>query len=299
MLTKVLPSAAVICAALLWSVDGVLRQDLHSISSLVIVAIEHLVGALIFLPFLLRSTSKIKRLDRKGWISIFWVSICGGLLGTYFYTKALGYVNYIDLSVVVLIQKLQPLFAISLASIVLREKVSKSFIFLASTAILGGYLTTFGNKPFLFLDNKSIIASFFALLASFFWGSSTVLGKAALKQIPFELMTCIRLIVTGTVALLIITSSGNISDIYTLSIENYKAIIVIVFTSGSIALSIYYYGLQHLAASHTTIYELVWPLSAVLIDWLIRGKTLSLAQMIGAIILVLSITILTRENSSE
>ena len=299
MLTKVLPSAAVICAALLWSFDGVLRQDLHSISSLVIVAIEHLLGALIFLPFLFGSTSKIKRLDRKGWVSIFWVSICGGLLGTYFYTKALGYVNYIDISVVVLIQKLQPLFAISLASIVLREKVSKSFIFLASTAILGGYVTTFGNKPFLFLDNKSIIASLFALLASFLWGSSTVLGKAALKQIPFELMTCIRLIVTGTVALLIITSSGNISDVYSLSIENYKTIIAIVFTSGSIALSIYYYGLQNLAASHTTIYELVWPLSAVLIDWLIRGKTLSLAQMIGAIILISSITILTKENSSE
>ena len=299
MLTKVLPSAAVICAALLWSVDGILRQDLHSISSLVIVAVEHLLGGLIFLPFLFRSTSKIKRLDRKGWISIFWVSICGGLLGTFFYTKALGYVNYIDLSVVVLIQKLQPLFAISLASIFLKERVSKSFIFLASTAILGGYLTTFGNKPFLFLDNKSIIASLFALLASFFWGSSTVLGKAALKQIPFELMTCIRLIITGTVALLIITSSGNISNIYSLSIENYKTIIVIVFTSGSIALSIYYYGLQNLAASHTTIYELVWPLSAVLIEWSMRGKTLSLAQMVGAIILVSSITVLTKENSSE
>ena len=87
--------------------------------------------------------------------------------------------------------------------------------------------------------------------------------------------------------------------IYNLSIENYKTIIVIVFSSGSIALSIYYYGLQNLATSHTTIYELVWPLSAVLIDWFIRGKTLSLAQMIGAIILVASITILTRENSSE
>ena len=100
-------------------------------------------------------------------------------------------------------------------------------------------------------------------------------------------------------ALLIITSSGNISDLYSLSIENYKTIIVIVFTSGSIALSIYYYGLQNLAAYHTIIYELVWPLSAVLIDWFIRGKTLSLSQMIGAIILVSSITILTRENSSE
>ena len=299
MLTRVLPSAAVICAALLWGVGGVLRQDLYSISSLVIVSIEHLLGASIFLPFLFISTSKIKQLERKGWTSIFWVSICGGLLGTYFYTKALIYVNYIDLSIVVLIQKLQPLFAISLTSVVLREKVSKSVIFLASTVILGGYLTTFGNKPFLFLDNKSIIASIFALLSSFCWGSSTIFGKATLKQIPFELMTCIRLIVTGVVALLIIISSGNFSDIYSLSLENYKTIILIVFTSGSIALSIYYYGLQNLADSHTAIFKLVWPLSAVLIGWLIRGKTLSLAQMIGAIILVSSITILTKENSSE
>ena len=119
------------------------------------------------MPFLIRSTSKIKRFNKRGWVSVFWVSICRGLLGTYFYTKALGYINYIDLSVVVLIQKLQPLFAIFLASIVLREKVSKSIVFLASTAILGGYLTIFGNKPFLFFDNKSIIASLFALLASF------------------------------------------------------------------------------------------------------------------------------------
>ena len=145
-------------------------------------------------------------------------SICGDLLRAYFYTKALGYVNYIDLSVVVLIQKLQPLFAISLASIVLGERVSKSFIFLASAAILGRYLTTFGNKPLLFLDRQSIIASLFALLASFCWGSSTVLGKSALKQVPFELMTCIRLIITGTIALIIITLSGNISDICSLSI---------------------------------------------------------------------------------
>ena len=73
MITRVLPSATVICAALLWSVDGVLRQDLHTISSLVIVAIEHLLGTLTFLPFLFGSTSKIKRLDIKGWGSIFWV----------------------------------------------------------------------------------------------------------------------------------------------------------------------------------------------------------------------------------
>jgi drug/metabolite transporter (DMT)-like permease len=52
-------------------------------------------------------------------------------MGTFFYTKALSYIQYIDLSVVVLLQKLQPLFAISLAAIILKEKITQKFLLLA------------------------------------------------------------------------------------------------------------------------------------------------------------------------
>ena len=296
---RILAPLAVIFAALLWSLDGLLRQELYHISPFVIVALEHSIGALIFLPFLFKSIPKIKKLGQRGWISIFWVSICGGVLGTYFYTKALSFVNYIDLSVVVLIQKLQPLFAISLAGVILKEKLSKRFMFLAVIAMFGGYLVTFGNKPFGNWDDKSTIASLCALLASFCWGSSTVLGKHALKQLTFEVVTGMRLFITAIIALIIIEYSGSFSDVLSLRSENYTTIIIIVFSTGTIALSIYYYGLQNLAASHTTIYELAWPLSAVFIDWTLKGKTLSLIQIIGALILLCSMGMLTRENQGE
>ena len=296
---RILAPLAVVFAALLWSFDGLLRQELYHISSFVIVALEHSIGALIFLPFLFKSIPKIKKLGQRGWISIFWVSICGGILGTYFYTKALSFVNYIDLSVVVLIQKLQPLFAISLAGVILKEKLSKRFMFLAIIAMFGGYLVTFGNKPFGNWDDKSTIASLCALLASFCWGSSTVLGKHALKQLTFEVVTGMRLFITAIIALVIIAYSGSFSDVLNLRPENYTTIIIIVFSTGTIALSIYYYGLQNLAASHTTIYELAWPLSAVFIDWTLKGKTLSLVQIVGALILLCSMGMLTRENQSE
>jgi drug/metabolite transporter (DMT)-like permease len=298
-LKRILAPLAVIFAALLWSLDGLLRQELYHISSFVIVALEHSIGALIFLPFLFKSIPKIKKLGQRGWISIFWISICGGVLGTYFYTKALSFVNYIDLSVVVLIQKLQPLFAISLAGVILKEKLSKRFMFLAVIAMFGGYLVTFGNKPFGNWDDKSTIASLCALLASFCWGSSTVLGKHALKQLTFEVVTGMRLFITAIIALIIIAYSGGFSDVSSLRPENYTTIIIIVFSTGTIALSIYYYGLQNLAASHTTIYELAWPLSAVFIDWTLKGKTLSLVQIVGALILLCSMGMLTRENQSE
>ena len=90
--------------------------------------------------------------------------------GTYFYTKALSYVGYIDLSIVVLLQKLQPVFAMSLAAIILKEKLSKKYILLASLAIIGGYLVTFGKNSVPNWDDNTLIAALLALLAAFCWG---------------------------------------------------------------------------------------------------------------------------------
>ncbi|SVE55430.1 uncharacterized protein METZ01_LOCUS508284, partial [marine metagenome] len=153
---KILPPLAVVFAALLWSVDGFLRQELYSISSFLVVTLEHAFGALLFLPFLIKTWPEIKKLGQRGWISILWISICGGILGTYFYTKALSYIDYIDLSVVVLLQKLQPIFAISLAAIILKEKLTQRFIGLALLAMLGGYLVTFGTTSIADWDDKTL-----------------------------------------------------------------------------------------------------------------------------------------------
>ena len=65
-----------------------------------------------------------------------------------------------------------------------------------------------------------------------------------------------------------------------------------------VALFFYYYGLQHLPASHTTIYELVWPLAAVFLDWVIRGRILDFTQFVGAGLLLGSMIYLTREKTN-
>jgi drug/metabolite transporter (DMT)-like permease len=48
-----------------------------------------------------------------------------GALGTIFYTAALGKVQYVQFSVVVLLQQLQPIWAILMASFLLKEKIEK------------------------------------------------------------------------------------------------------------------------------------------------------------------------------
>ena len=299
MMRKILPPLAVIFAALLWSADGFLRQELYSISSFLVVTLEHAFGALLFLPFLIKTWPEIKKLGQRGWISILWISICGGILGTYFYTKALSYVDYIDLSVVVLLQKLQPIFAISLAAIILKEKLTQRFIGLALLAMLGGYLVTFGTTSIADWDDKTLIAALLATLAAFSWGSSTVLGKHALNRLPFTAVTALRLSLTAVFALIIFTVTSDGFGTLELTTHQWRNLVIIVMSTGAVALFIYYFGLKHMQASHATVYELTWPLSAVFLDWIIRGHMLGFAQIIGAILLLGSMILLTREEAYD
>ena len=295
---KYLPALAVIFAAFLWSFDGFIRQNLFALPSFLIVSLEHVIGAILFLPLLIRGWKEVSSLGQRGWISVLWISIFGGVLGTFFYTKALSYVNYIDLSVVVLLQKLQPIFAIALAGVILKEKITKQFIILAFAAIVGGYLVTFGSSSINDWDDKTIIAALLALLAAFSWGSSTVLGKHALNRLSFTTVTSLRLAITASVTAFVLLSTGQYDAINNMTLSHWGFIVLIVLSTGSLALFFYYYGLNKLPASHATLYELFWPLSAVGLDWFIRGNILSLPQWVGAILLLGAIIILTKETNN-
>ena len=295
---KYLPYLSIITAAFLWSIDAYIRQSLFLLSPLLIITIEHGIGSIIFLPSIIKNWNKIINITKKGWLSILGVSFLGGVLGTYFYTKALGYTGYIELSIVVLLQKFQPLFAISLATIILKEKITKRFIILSIIAVIGGYLVTFGLNPIKLWNNNNMVAAFYAILAALCWGSSTVLGKYILKTLPFSLVTALRLLLTTVFGIIIIISI-KINLLYSsISSQQWQAIFLIVFTTGTLALFIYYYGLKNIPASHATIFELFWPLSAVLIDWIINEKTLSVMQLTGAIMLLGSMTILSNEKTN-
>ena len=295
---KYLPALAVIFAAFLWSFDGFIRQNLFALPSFLIVSLEHVIGAILFLPLLIRGWKEVSSLSQRGWISVLWISIFGGVLGTFFYTKALSYVNYIDLSVVVLLQKLQPIFAIALAGVILKEKITKRVIILAFAAIVGGYLVTFGSRSINDWDDKTIIAALLALLAAFSWGSSTVLGKHALNRLSFTTVTSLRLAITASVTAFVLLSTSQYDAINNMTLSHWGFIVLIVLSTGSLALFFYYYGLNKLPASHATLYELFWPLSAVGLDWFIRGNILSLPQWVGAILLLGAIIILTRETNN-
>ena len=281
----------VIVAASLWAVDGiVLRPALFTLPVSLVVFVESTIVALLLTPFMIKYFSKAKELSRGDLLAFIGVALAGGAIGTMAITKALFYVNFVNLSIVILIQKLQPVFAITLAAIFLKEKLPNVFFVWGGLAITGAYFMTFGlNLPNLATGDKTTMAAIFALIAALGFGSSTVLSKRALKNVSFELGTYLRFAISSIIMLIIVISSGTLGSISSITTNQIYIFILIAFTTGGPAIFLYYFGLKKISASVASICELAFPLTAVILEFALRGNILGPVQWVGAIILLFSI----------
>lgn len=300
-LNQFFPATLVSLAATLWAVDGiVLRPYLYNLPVPLVVFIETTIVALILTPFFYKNFYSLKNLHHKDWLAFAGVAFLGGALGTMAITRALFFVNYVNLSIVIFIQKLQPVFAISLAAIVLKEKLTKEFIIWASLAIVGAYIITFGfNLPLIDTGDKTAIAALFALIAAFSFGFSTVLSKRALRNIGFQLGTYLRFSITAIIMLVMVLITNDFNSFSKISSNQFVVFLIIAFSTGGPAIFLYYYGLKKISASVATICELAFPLSAVILEYFVHDKILSPVQWIGAIILLFSIIKVSGINISS
>jgi drug/metabolite transporter (DMT)-like permease len=70
--------------------------------------------------------------------------------------------------------------------------------------------------------------------------------------------------------------------------------LLIAFTTGGPAIFLYYYGLKRISASVATICELSFPLTSVILEYILRGNLLSPLQWFGVLVLFGSILKVTR-----
>ncbi len=278
-------------AAALWGLDGVvLTPRLNNLHVFLVVFLLHALPFLVMNFVLFKHYKELKKLDTKALYSLVWVSVFGGALGTITIVYALFIVNFQQLSVVVLLQKFQPVFAILLATILLKEKLSKNFLAWGVVAVLGGYLLTFGfHLPYLAEGNHTAQAALLSLLASFSFASSTVFSKNLLDKVNYISATFFRYGLTAFLMLAVVLISGHLMEINQVTETNWWVLAIISVTTGTGAILLYYYGLKHVKASHSTLMELFFPITTIVLDYFVNGVMLSPIQWISASVMVFAI----------
>lgn len=284
---------AVGLTAILWSLDGVFfRPKFYQYPASTVVFLEHLFGFVLLFYFLYKNFNSVKSMNIQDWIALFWVCLFGGLLGTLFITKAFfaAFAGSVTFATVVILQKLQPIFALFMARIILKEKLKPIFYLWAGIALLSAYLIAFG-KTGLNISSVQIwnSAAGFAVFAAFAFGSSTVFGKKIVTDIDFSTAAALRFGITTILAFIYILFSKEISAISTFGSVHWLLLVAISFSSGAVALFIYYFGLKRIPASYATLFELFWPLSAIILDYIINKNSLNFIQIFASLLLLFSL----------
>ncbi len=279
----------ILIAATLWAFDGLIRQHLYSLPPITIILLEHIIGLIILSPFVLKYVLQTK-LAKREWGLVVLVAVLSGLLGTLWFTTALGKVHFISISVVFLLQKLQPIFAITTARIFLKEKLDARYIKWAVLAIIAAYFVTFKNGVVDFKTGEgTIIAALYALGAAFAWGSSTTFSKMLLGKVDSKVSTFYRFLFTIIIAIPVLFLSGYGASLASPTSAQFGWLALIAVSTGMVALLIYYRGLVKTPVHISTILELTFPFIAIFLDMMVNHTALSITQWIAAIALVFSI----------
>jgi len=287
----------VVVAALLWSADDLLRRSLYVLPPTTVVLYEHLLGAGVLLFLLPKWIKDVRKMGKKEWIAMILDTIFAGVLGTVFYTAALGQVQYIPFSVVVLLQQLQPIWAILAAVILLKERVSGKFFLWALLALGAAYCITF---PHLTVDlatgGGTILGATFAILAGFMWGSSTAISKVVLNRVSSLTTTALRFYLAPVFAFILLASLRQTASLGSVTPIQWLTLLGITFSTGMVALFIYNYGLKRTPAALTSLLELVWPASSIFIGYFLFHQSLTWTQIGGVVVLLTALYFVTKSR---
>lgn len=282
----------IMIACLTWALDTLIRYPLLSqgFSTLQVVLVEHLTLVILTAPLLWRYRSVFKRLSSLQFASLFFIGGIGSAVGTLAFTEAFHYLNP---TVVILLQKLQPVVAILAATWFLKEKIHRYFFYWSVFIIGGSLVMIWPDIHSLSSQNLHYTNGFgsvflgyaYTLLAVFSWGVATVCGRYLSEGgVPSNAIMSGRFLF-GLVVL-VLFAAYQPEQIHTISLSATSSIALMATLSGLLGMGFYYMGLKDTPAHIATLVEMTFPVFAAVINWSVLGIGLNGYQIAGGLVLV-------------
>lgn len=264
--------------AALWGTDPLFRRGLAlSMPTPAIVFAEHLLPVVLVSPYVLRGLRRARRVFAwRDWLALFVIGCGSSALATILFTEAFTYGSP---TTPVLLQQIQPLFAVAAATVLLRERLRPMFGCYLAAALCGAYLIAFpdpGHVP-----SPVLTPALLALAAAVLWGLGTVLGRHLTAKVPFVELTALRL-VFGLVAVTAVAGPrGDLTALVHMDLKAAGTLVLLALFPGLFSLLIYYRGLRGTPAAAATLGELAFPATTLLIGYLVFQDGQTLTQWIG------------------
>lgn len=221
----------------------------------------------------------------RQWLATLWIALGGSALGTVCYTQAMKISNPTS---VVLIQKIQPLFAVLLARYGLAEReTARGWYWLRFVVALGAAsVISFGDG---FsreqLSGQKLTAALLALAAAAIWGSCTVAGRYVAPTVGVVPLTALRIVFALPLLAAMAWLQRGADGVPVPTSVEIIPLLLMALIPGLAGLLVYYRGLRDCSASLATLAELCFPAGSALLGWVFLGVEVTVWQLVGVVAL--------------
>jgi drug/metabolite transporter (DMT)-like permease len=195
----------------------------------------------------------------------------------------------------VLLVDINVVFVAILASLVLKESITKFTIFGLLIGLLGVFIVSTGGD-FGKMTNGSLTGNLLVLLAGIVWAFYIVYQKAAVNKHPDVLMMTSSVVVTTLIVSIPIALLFTQS--FTLSTNGLMAAMYVALICTGGAFMLYIAGLRGKGATDSSIILLLEIVFAMMFAYLILGEVPDMLTAIGGILIISAIVLVSIQDSN-
>ena len=262
-----------------------------NLSPLIVIVVGGIIGSIIlfFLSKLFREKITFQKLkaNRK---DLLFALLLRSLLGELFFTFGLSQTSAVK---AIFLTKIEPYFVLILAWIFLKEKIRPKHLCLLLIHLIGAIILSTGGN--INIVGKAQIGDLFTIIAMAFFASSYNYGKRLAHNVGSIYSNVLTM---GMASLILLPFLLFFSPLTKLDFQPqgwiYLLIYVILFNV--LGLTLWYASLKTVKGWIVSSLRYVGPILGAPVAYFLLGETLSLTQLFGAAIIIVTSYLIVREH---
>lgn len=264
-----------------------------SLTPLIIIVVGGMIGSIIlfFVSKLFRENINFQKLktNRK---DLLLVLLLRSLLGELFFTFGLAQTQAVK---AIFLTKIEPYFVLILAWIFLKEKVQPRHLLILSVHLIGAIILSTGGN--INIIGKAQIGDLFIIIAMGFFASSYNFGKRLAHNAGPISSNAITMAIASVILfpfLFVFTKpSAFVNPL------GWEYLITYVILFNVISLTLWYASLKTVKGWIVSALRYIGPILGAPVAYFLLGETLSLTQIFGAAIIIITSFLIVKEHLRE
>lgn len=281
-LPKINPYAAVILAVVSISTSAIFVK-LSSADAGVIAFYRMLFTVLIMAPlFFPKYSRELKWISKKDW---FYSTIAGIFLAFHFilWFESLNYTSVASSTVLV---TLQPLFAFFGTFIFFKEKFSSKAIASAIVAVIGSIIISWGDFQ---ISGSALFGDMLALAACALITGYLLIGQTIRRRLSLMTYTFIVYLFSTMVLLIYVLITQE--PLYPYPSSEWLYFLLLAILPNLLGHTVFNWALKWISTSVISMAILFEPVGATVLAYMIIGEKVFMTQIIGGLIIILSVSL--------